>query len=152
MPSIRRSAASRFRAQGRSWLTAWVALWALGCGGTWNDDPQNFERIFRVEQPADVQVIRSHFWRSAHWSYEYRYFIALKPNESFLSQLTGPAQMTPTSPSKHLLEACWPEPPAWFLPKPISDYDAWIPVAAEAQYRVFRDRDNGTVFVCDMQL
>jgi len=38
-----------------------------------------------------------------------------------------------------------------FLPKPLGNYDAWIPKEA-AGYRVFRDKADGALFLCNRRL
>jgi hypothetical protein len=35
--------------------------------------------------------------------------------------------------------------------KPLNQYEAWIP-KTDAGYRVFRDKQDGTLFICDQRL
>jgi hypothetical protein len=121
-----------------------------GCGGTWVDDDRNFSRVFGFSKLQDVSVIHSYYWKSSHWSVEYRYFIALQASPKFASGLTSTENMTAVRPDKALVDACGGNPPEWFLPKPLTSYEAWLPKATG--YRVFRDKEEGTLFVCEERL
>ena len=133
-------------------IFALCAVLALaGCGGTWIDDPGNFKRVFDFEKPPEVMVIHSYYWKSPHWTVEYRYYIALKGPRKFGDGLTDPSLMTPTIADESKVDSCGDQKPEWFLPKPLSQYDAWIP-KTDDRYRVFRDKGDGTVFVCDQRL
>jgi hypothetical protein len=135
-------------------MSAWVLPLALlplilsSCGGTWVDDDRNFNRVFGFGKPDDVKTIHSYYWKSPHWSVEYRYFIALRASPSFLSGLTR--NMMEVSLDRRVLTSCGDKPPQWFLPKPLSNYDAWIP--KDSGYYIFRDRADGTLFLSDERL
>jgi hypothetical protein len=130
-----------------SCLTLWIAA---GCGGTWVDDDRNFKRVFDFDKPQDVTVVHSYYWKSSHWSTEYRYFIALRPPLRFVERLTDAKLMTPESPDEAMVSSCG-DRPQWFLTEPLTNYQAWIP-KSDDRYRVFRDKTDGTVFVCDQRL
>jgi hypothetical protein len=59
--------------------------------------------------------------------------------------------MTSVPPDVKVLNSCGDNRPQWFLPKPLTNYEVWVPKAATG-YRVFRDRADGTLFLCDEQL
>ncbi len=128
-----------------------LGLMLGGCSGTWVDDHDNFKRIFGFDKPFDVEVRHSYYWKSIHWSTEYRYYIALRGSIRFANGLTDPQVMTPAVPDAGALTVCGSNPPRWFLPKPLNHYALWTPKRA-GKYRVFRDEDDGTIFVCDEQL
>jgi hypothetical protein len=133
-------------------LSSAALLYTLAsCGGILVDDGGNFERVFGFDKPPGVKVLHSYYWKSPHWSTEYRYFIALQASSNFVDGLTSSELMTPVAPDRIALDACRGERPGWFLPKPLSNYDEWIP-KVEADYRVFRDRADGALFVCDQRL
>lgn len=121
------------------------------CGGTWVDDPQNFKRVFSFDKPQDVTVLHSYYWKSAHWTTEYRYYIALRGSRKFADGLTDQSLMTPVSRDPAKIESCGSDKPNWFLPKTLSNYKAWIP-KTDAGYRVFVDKEDGSLFVCDQRL
>ena len=56
-------------------------------GGTWEDNDDNWERIFYEEKPENITVNNSWFWQSSHWTYEYCFFIEIKNNPQFISKL-----------------------------------------------------------------
>jgi hypothetical protein len=119
-----------------------------GCGGTWVDDESNFKRIFGFDKPNDVQILHSYYWKSPHWSTEYQYYIALRSSNSFTSGLTAAQLMSPAVPDKDALARCGGNLPPWFVSKPLSHYQMWI-AKSSARYRVFRDQDDNTLYVCD---
>ncbi len=121
------------------------------CGGTWVDDDGNFSRVFGFSKPQDVHVLHSYYWKSAHWSVEYSYFIALKASPKFVTGLTSAGLMTAAASDDTVLNSCGHKRPQWFLPKSLTNYEVWVPKAA-AGYRVFRDKAEGTLFLCDERL
>ena len=128
-----------------------MVLVLAGCGATWVDDDGNFARVFGFNKPQDVEVIHSVYWKSAHWSVEYYYFIALRVPPKFLASLTSVETMTSVATDKAVSNACGDKPPLWFMPKSLNSYEAWVPKAG-AGYRVFQDRADGILFLCDERL
>lgn len=142
------------RSENRLWFLPFaVGLTCVlaGCGGTWVEDAGNFERVLGFSKPPDVRVVHSYYWKSPHWSTEYRYFIALQASSKFSVGLTSEELMTAVAPDMAVLDKCGTDRPQWFLPKPLSAYAVWIPKASGG-YRVFRDKADGILFVCDQQL
>jgi hypothetical protein len=120
----------------------------VGCSGTWVDDPANFKRVFGFSAPKDVQVTHSYYWKSPHWSTEYRYFIELSASKGFTDGLTSVKLMVPVAPDSGSLNSCGSTHPSWFLPKSVTSYDAWYPKSAEG----YRDKIEGALFLCDERL
>lgn len=135
--------------------TASIMLIALSfvsaCGGRWVDDSGNFERIFGFNKPKDVEVLHSYYWKSPHWTTEYSYFIALRASQKFVTGLTSAKLMNEAAPSETTINSGGDQRPPWFLPKSVTSYEMWVPNATGG-YRVFRDKIDGTLFVCDMRL
>jgi hypothetical protein len=136
-------------------LVALIILLLLftGCGGEWINDRGNFKRIFGFEKPTELQVIQSYYWKSAHWTVEYRYYVEMDAPAEFFNKLTA-MQLMDSSTSEIAAQApCLTSnhKPSWFLPKTLNDYQAWVP-KANSDYRVFRDKADGKIFVCDMRL
>ncbi len=123
-----------------------------GCGGTWDDDRGNFKRVFGFDRPADVQVLHSFYWKSPHWTTEYRYFIALHAPATFIRNLTDPLLMQPGTLTGDAATACGSNPPSWFLPPPMTRYRMWVSHKEEDTYRVFLDPSTNTVYACDQRL
>ena len=46
--------------------------------GTWEDDPKNWYRAFNEEQPAEVKVVHSKYWRSDHFTLEFTYYFEVQ--------------------------------------------------------------------------
>jgi hypothetical protein len=128
-----------------------ILLLIAGCGGTWVDDEGNFKRVFGFDKPNDVQVQHSFYWKSNHWGTEYRYYIAFRSSTKFSSGLTDAMLMDRIVPDSTARNNCGDNPPSWFVSRPISQYDMWKPRSDEA-YRIFQDKDDGIIYVCDERL
>jgi len=121
--------------------------------GTWEDDTQNWYRAFKEQQPAQVKVIHSKYWRSNHFTEEYIYFFEVEATpdwrDAFLKN-RGLTQVPSTTArsfreSEHLNGT-----PDWFAPEPVSLYDVWD----RAGYfgSVWINKSNGHIFLYDMRL
>ena len=130
---------------------ALLLLISLSCGGTWIDDDGNFSRVFGFSKPQDVEVLHSYYWKSPHWNVEYRYFISLKASSKFAAGLTSAESTISVAADEQVLNSCGDKRPSWFLPKSPTSYEVWVPKGALG-YRVFRDKDEGTLFLCDERL
>jgi hypothetical protein len=142
--------------------TTFVLILAVGlsaCGyfqaGTWEDDPKNWERIFKSEKPQDIELLHSWYWRSAHWSYEFEYFLALRGTDNARRMLFGSNELELYDRVKH--HAIRPdffahEKPDWFLPKPLDRYEVYV-YAGEPRgnFRIYLDRDTKDLFLTDFQ-
>jgi hypothetical protein len=93
----------------------------VSCGGTWVDDDGNFSRVFGFSKPHDVDVLHSYYWKSPHWTVEYRYFISLKASPKFATRLTSGELMIPVAPDGTVLNSCGDRRQQWFLPKSLID-------------------------------
>lgn len=147
-------ATNGFEWTSRQFLLFFCALTVLllsACGGTWIDDERNFERVFGFEKPQDVQVLHSYYWKSSHWSTEYRYYISLRTSSEFTKRLTAAELMNQSVADLSVSDTCGGNRPSWFVPKSLDKYDMWVPKESFG-YRVFQDKDDGTLYVCDEQL
>ena len=128
-------------------------LLLTGCGGEWIDDKGNFKRVFGFDKPAEVRVIRSYYWKSSHWSVEYKYYIELETPSSFFDHLTDPKLMDSSTAEIAARADCTANSskPSWFLSKPLNEYQAWIP-KGKSDYRLFREKPDGKLFICAMRL
>jgi hypothetical protein len=136
-----------------------VVIACAGCGcftaGTWEDDPDNWERAFNSRKPDHVIVVHSRFSRFPHFTDEFEYFFHIRANSTLRDQifqnndLVGVEDTTEVS---HYYEGGG-KIPGWFLPKPAGRYDAWqCRDISWCTYKVFIDRDNGDIFITDRQL
>ncbi len=101
--------------------------------------------------PTALKYSIACYWKSPHWTVEYNYFIALQPSQNFMVGLTAPQIVTAAASDERLLDSCGDKRPPWFAPKPISNYEAWLSKAGGG-YRILRDKDDGTLFLCDERL
>jgi hypothetical protein len=125
----------------KSWrLLSSVALLCIlaSCGGTWVDDGGNFDRVLGFGGPPEVKVLHGFTGKSPTGALSIAISFALQASPKFMAGLTSS-------------DRCGVERPKWSLPKPLRDYDAWVS-KEYAGYRVFRDRADGALFLCDQRL
>ena len=126
-----------------------------GCGGNFADHPRTYAWVFGTNAPAGVQVTRSAFWQSSHFTYEYSVFMQLTNASQWADTLRQSGQLVATN-----LPPDWRRPslagnvtPAWFMPKAPSHYEAWFHTNDfKRDLLLARDPETGLVFYCDQQL
>lgn len=147
------------RLRNRSLFVAVVlALVPAACGyfmaGSWDDDPRNWKRAFNSTKPAAVVVVHSKYWRSPHWTYEFRYFFELVPTAELKQQLFTKNDLRQvTGEDAAVARQRAYAAPAWFVPKALGDYDVWIGEnTGGGHFTVFIDRSTSHLFLTDYQL
>jgi hypothetical protein len=135
-------------------LIAFLLLSTLAChrSGTWVDDPENFNRALGIDPPAGVQLVRSWYWRSGHFTREEIYYF----------QLSAPARYADAFAKENGLVSSGPEAvarfdytqdrPAWFAPKDPGAYQVWRTPGPVPSGVVLRDRQSGDTFIYCSQL
>ena len=121
--------------------------------GTWEDDPKNWYRAFNEEQPAQVKVVHSKYWRSNHFTYEFIYYFEVQATpewrDAFLRK-KNLALVSPSSARSFRTNNHSDDTPNWFAPDPVDIYDVWD----KAGYfgSVWINKTNGHIFFYDAQL
>ncbi len=139
----------------RSLFLLVLVLLLVGChrSGLWKDDPNIWKRVFKEEQPKDIKIVHSWYWRSPHFTYEFEYFFALAPNEDFRKQALEPGNLldfTPTNKEeREKVQQFFNEKPSWFIPKPIESYEVLQGKPPQENFRLFIDRQTGEIFITD---
>lgn len=123
-----------------------------GCGGTYVDDKDNFERALRFNRPSDVQLVRSHYWQSPHFTDEHCYYLELQPGTNStifqtLTNLTPVALNTLTNGQTLFPQTLVIKRPDWFAPKPATDYELWTSTNEFIPFGIIRDLSDGKIFV-----
>src|SRR4026208_128179 len=67
--------------------------------GTWEDDPQNWYRAFKEQQPAEVKVVHSKYWRSDHFTVEFIYYFEVEATPEWNDAFLKKRELTQVSPS-----------------------------------------------------
>jgi hypothetical protein len=120
--------------------------------GTWVDDPRNFERAFGVDPPANVRVVRSWYWRSAHFTVEEMYYFQLSASSSYAEAFAAENHLKAAG-SEALTPFSFPQNrPYWFAPKAPSEYRIWKRPDDSSTEFLLLDRETGAVFVHCAQL
>ena len=126
-----------------------------GCheSGTWQNDSKNWKRVFGDDQPKDIKVLHSWYWRSPHFTYEFEYFLAIAPNDTFRKRALEPGKLlnlTPTSKEeREQVLRFFHDKPSWFIPKPIESYEVWQGKPPQEHFRLFIDRETGELYLTD---
>jgi hypothetical protein len=129
-----------------------VALLTLtGCSsGSWDDDRKNWSRAFGGQKrPPEVKIIHSRYWKSPHFTYEAEYFFEFTAPAKFLEDWIASQKLILTVPTKQNTPPYFNKPD-WFTPKPVDDYDMWMPSdSPHDKFRIYRDKKTGTLYVTD---
>ena len=121
--------------------------------GTWEDDPKNWYRAFNEEQPAQVKVVHSKYWRSDHFTYEFIYFFEVQATPEWRDAFTkkkGLALVSPSSARSFRTNEHSDDTPSWFAPEPVDIYDVWDKTGYFGS--VWINKTNGHIFFYDMHL
>jgi len=133
-------------------LAAGLALIGCGASGTWDDDPENWDRAFQSTMPPCVVVVHSHYWRSPHWSFEFQYFFHIRRNSALKEQLFTENTLVQLEEERATDAASdfFGEKPSWFLPETPRGYAVWVFADdPESMFRVFVDEETGDLFLTD---
>ena len=131
-----------------------LTLVATCCGchrsGTWVDDPKNWERAFGRSQPKELEVIHSIYWRTPHFTREDGWTFQIKSPPSFYKEWLAAYKVKhPDSQGLQKLDYMKKDKPAWFLPKPMTEYEIWVIDEPDSNFGLFIDRTTGEWFVTD---
>jgi hypothetical protein len=122
--------------------------------GTWEDDPKNWYRAFNEEQPAQVKVVHSKYWRSNHFTYEFIYYFEVEATPEWKDKFFEKHNIQRVSPStagSFRQNISSDDTPNWFAPDPVDRYEVWD----KAGYifgSFWIDKTNGHIFFYDAQL
>jgi hypothetical protein len=140
-------------------LAAGICCFLLaGCGyfqsGTWEDHPKNWKRAFGESKPADgITVLHSWYIRMPHFTAEFAWFFELKVTDATLTKIKkNPElrQLTASSESD-IRRRLYKPAPAWFLPKPLTEYEVYR-MGAAGNFLIFIDRSGGPSYWSAYQL
>jgi hypothetical protein len=121
--------------------------------GTWEDDPQNWNRAFHQPQPTHVQVVHSKYWKSDHFTDEFAYFFELQASpewkDAFLKKRS--VQPIPPSQARSYRENMHDDlTPSWFAPDPVANYEVWDKPGRFGS--IWINKTNGNIFFYAIQL
>ena len=114
------------------------------------DDPKNWERAFGRAQPKKLAVIHSIYWRTPHFTREDGWTFQIKSPPSFYKEWLAAYKVKhPDSEGLQKLDYMKNGKPAWFLPKPMAEYEIWVIDEPDSNFGLFVDRTTGEWFVTD---
>ena len=121
--------------------------------GTWQDDPKNWYRAFNEEQPAEVKVVHSRYWRSDHFTVEFTYYFEVQATpewkDAFLRKHSL-ALVSPSTARSFRTDIDSDDTPNWFAPDPVDSYDVWD--IAGSYGSVWINKTNEHIYFYDWQL
>lgn len=129
-----------------------ILLLLTGCGGTYVDDKDNFERALRFDRPTDVQLVKSMYWQSSHFTDEHCYYLELQPQTNStifqtLTNLTPVVLNTLTNGQALVPETLVIDRPEWFAPEPAAKYELWTSTNEFIPFGIIRNLSSGKIFV-----
>lgn len=92
------------------------------CGGTWENDDDNWGKTFGEEKPQNINLINSYFWKSSHWTYEFITYMEIEYNQEWLKKMTNDYEMEASLTFSHSEIGFEEDKPKWFAPKPETEY------------------------------
>ena len=97
----------------------------LACGsGTFEDDPKTWNKVFGEDIPKEINVIKSKFWKSTHWTYEYELFVKFECNSQFLDEYF--IKRYNLSKREVFATLYFEDSPKWFIDNDREDYNVWV--------------------------
>jgi hypothetical protein len=131
---------------------------AASCGyvqsGTWVDDSNNFARAWGYSKPDEIEVVRSWYWRSAHFTREESYFFQFKSHDKLFKQVVAANHMQrlkPESAAARLEPRYCFAKPAWFAPQSRASYQTWR-CTGGGDCWLFVDRRTKDIFIYACQM
>jgi hypothetical protein len=135
------------------WCSILPSLGGRFCNysGTWDDDASNWSRAMGGQsQPLGVVVLHSRYTRSPHFTYEATYYFEFTAPEKFLQDWVAFQKLSSTHPTELNTPSQFGGKPPWFIPKPLKDYDMWMPAGnGYDNFRIYRDKVTKTMYVSD---
>lgn len=131
-----------------------LALAACHRSGTWEDDAKNFERAWGQAAPGDLRIQHSWYWRSVHFTREEAYYFQFGRHTELMrgfiaeNKLQPVDDVTSVTVSDH---SCFSRP-AWFAPKPMPAYNAWVAPPNASPALILEDRATGDFFLAACQM
>jgi len=128
---------------------------AVCCGchesGKWEDDARNWKRAMGYPKPKEIEIVHSVYWRSPHFTREDGWTFQIKGPASFYKEwLAHYKVIHPEQNRLAMFEQIKNERPAWFAPKPTSQYDIWVLDDPNNHgFWMLIDRETGEFFVTD---
>ena len=130
-------------------LTSFIAI---SCGyvnsGTWVDDPDNWERAYNEPKPDNIEIIKSEFTRYPHFTYEFDFYVQIKPNVEVIRGFLGTRNLKQIEYSDIVTAG---QTPNWFVPGEQSDYEIYRSQNNFDNLELFINHQTGEIFWIESQ-
>lgn len=121
--------------------------------GTWDDDPKNWYRAFHEEQPNDIKVVHSKYWRSDHFTFEFIYYFEVEATPEWRNKYFAKLnlrQVSRETARSFRTNNSDDETPGWFAPDPVGRYEVWDKPGYFGSLWI--DKTTGHIFFYDAEL
>ena len=130
-----------------------IILSISSCGsGTYNDDPETWNKVFGEDIPKEITVINSRFWKSAHFTFEFELYAKFETSRDFVeAYFIEHYKMVKTERPKldiHFADA----KPEWFVNKSFDTYDIYENEEHAAIMVLFCDTNSNTFYLHALQV
>ncbi|WP_460218005.1 hypothetical protein [Psychroserpens sp. MEBiC05023] len=135
----------------RLFLIYIVAMTSLSCGsGTFENDPDTWNKVFGEDPPKEIKIIDSRFWKSAHWSYEFELHVKFETSESFLNSYFIEHYKFEITKDPKLDLNFDDEKPEWFVPKSNENYDIYE--SSINNMVLFKEHNSNIIYLYALQV
>jgi len=133
-------------------ITASLSSCGYFNSGTWKDDPENWGRVFGQDAPEKVEVVHSHFWKSAHFTYEFIAYFEIKTDEEFVKEYFidyYDLRKYDEKNAKNIPLLGQGDFPDWFVKKDKDNYDIWL--GDEFDFTLYIDKVTENIYFSMVQ-
>lgn len=124
--------------------------------GTWNNDPNNYERAFNSKQPKEIKVINSKYTRYPHFTLEQEmYFEFVLPDSIKRNWIKNGWDTVSVSDKNELIEKIKYNSPTWFIAESLTKYKLYYVVNESYEFPnniMAIDTTTGHIFYYSIQL
>jgi len=123
-----------------------LLLFLTSCGKETYDAKESYELWAFESVPADIEVIHGQFWKSSHWTYEYRTYLKFRASKKWINSFIQTNNLKVASGDFDLPD----QAPNWFDPK--IGQRAYIKNEFSQGSIYFVDDKTGEVLIYEIQL
>jgi len=122
--------------------------------GTWQDDPENWKRVFGIGHKEKITEIHSYYWRSPNFTVEYEYFFELEVIErGYTDWINNLIEMNAEVKKKKkecvsLLSDTFLNKPRWFISDNKENYRCF----SNDNIKVFFNTKNRRIYMTESQI
>lgn len=126
-----------------------TSIFLYNCGsGTFENDPESWNKIFGEDIPKEIEVLNSKFWKSTHWTFEFEFYCKLKADKKFIKEYfidNYNLKKKEVFSSLNMVEI-----PSWFSIENFDDYEVWT--GNNFNMKLYIHKNNNIIYLHCLQL